>query len=117
MGFVMVLSYSRLLFLRFYLNAQMNNFLRGLVDAFSHFNGVARTLLYDTLVDRLVHRTELVTLEGDSYRLKEAKERAEQKAKKRSAQRRKRNQLDAVTTTRSQTSCRLHRLPALLDPR
>ena len=42
-----------------------------------------------TLVDRLIHRTELVTLEGDSYRLKEAKERAEQKAKKRSAQRSK----------------------------
>ncbi len=30
MAFVMVLSYSRHLFLRFYLNAAMNNFLRGL---------------------------------------------------------------------------------------
>jgi DNA replication protein DnaC len=43
------------------------------------------------LVDRLVHRAEMITIEGDSYRLKEAKdrdalratERAEKKAKKR----------------------------------
>ena len=41
-----------------------------------------------TLVDRLVHRCELVTIEGDSYRLKESKEearrRAQQRAEKRS---------------------------------
>ncbi|MFQ5937924.1 MAG: ATP-binding protein, partial [Acidiferrobacterales bacterium] len=29
-----------------------------------------------TLVDRLIHRSELISLEGESYRLKEAKERA-----------------------------------------
>jgi len=29
-----------------------------------------------TLVDRLVHRSEIVSIEGESYRLKEAKERA-----------------------------------------
>ena len=29
-----------------------------------------------TLVDRLVHRSEIIEIEGDSYRLKEAKERA-----------------------------------------
>jgi hypothetical protein len=29
-----------------------------------------------TLVDRLVHRSEILTLAGDSYRLKEAQERA-----------------------------------------
>ena len=33
-----------------------------------------------TLVDRLVHRSEIVKIEGDSYRLKEAKERAATKA-------------------------------------
>ncbi len=33
-----------------------------------------------TLVDRLVHRSELVEIEGNSYRLKEAKERAATKA-------------------------------------
>ena len=36
-----------------------------------------------TLVDRLVHRSEIITLEGESYRLKEAKERAAHKAKSR----------------------------------
>ena len=37
-----------------------------------------------TLVDRLVHRAEILTLNGKSYRLKEAQERAESKAKSRS---------------------------------
>ncbi len=35
MGFVAVLSWSRQIFLRFYLGAHMENFLRGHVDAFS----------------------------------------------------------------------------------
>ena len=34
MGFVMVLSYSRRIFLRFYLDAGMSNFQRGHVEAF-----------------------------------------------------------------------------------
>lgn len=38
-----------------------------------------------TLIDRLLHRAEIVALEGESYRLKEAKERAAQKANKRAA--------------------------------
>jgi len=33
-----------------------------------------------TLVDRLIHRAEIITIDGDSYRLKEAKERAALKA-------------------------------------
>jgi len=37
MGFVMVLSYSRRIFLRFCLNAQMDSFLRGHVEAFDAF--------------------------------------------------------------------------------
>ena len=36
-----------------------------------------------SLIDRLVHHAEIVNLEADSYRLKEAKERAELKNKKR----------------------------------
>ncbi len=40
-----------------------------------------------TIIDRLVHRCELVTLEGDSYRLKESRE----DAKKRADRRRKRS--------------------------
>jgi DNA replication protein DnaC len=42
-----------------------------------------------TLIDRLVHRAEILALEGKSYRLKEAEERAAQKAKARSTPARK----------------------------
>jgi hypothetical protein len=40
-----------------------------------------------TLVDRLLHRSELIVIDGSSYRLKEATERATAKAKTRSAKR------------------------------
>lgn len=43
-----------------------------------------------TLVDRLIHRSEIVNLEGDSYRLREAKEQAELRAKRRKAKASKR---------------------------
>ena len=43
-----------------------------------------------TLVDRLVHRAEIVALDGKSYRLKEATERARQKAKSRTSARKAR---------------------------
>ncbi len=36
-----------------------------------------------TLIDRLVHRSEIIAINADSYRLKEAKERAQRKAKDR----------------------------------
>jgi len=36
-----------------------------------------------TLVDRLVHRSELVVIEAESYRLKEAQERTEQRSRSR----------------------------------
>lgn len=38
-----------------------------------------------TLVDRLVHRSEILTLTGDSYRLKEAQERAARRKPQRAA--------------------------------
>jgi DNA replication protein DnaC len=41
-----------------------------------------------TLIDRLVHNAEIVTIEGASYRLKEAKELAGQRAKERAQRRR-----------------------------
>jgi DNA replication protein DnaC len=40
-----------------------------------------------SLVDRLLHNAEIVALEGDSYRLKEARERTEQRARQRRAAR------------------------------
>jgi DNA replication protein DnaC len=36
-----------------------------------------------TIIDRLVHKAEILTIEGDSYRLKEARERAAHKSKAR----------------------------------
>jgi transposase len=56
MGFVMVLSYSRRVFLRFCLNAQMDSFLRGHVEAFIAFGGLARTALYDNLKSVVLER-------------------------------------------------------------
>lgn len=56
MGFVIVLSYSRRIFLRFCLNAQMDSFLRGHVLAFIAFGGLARTLLYDNLKSVVLER-------------------------------------------------------------
>jgi transposase len=40
-AFVMVLSYSRQIFLRFFLDARMESFLRGHVAAFTAWNGCA----------------------------------------------------------------------------
>src|SRR3990167_3670528 len=56
MAFVMVLSYSRKIFLRFYLNAQMSNFLRGHVAAFEAFTGIPKVLLYDNLKSATLER-------------------------------------------------------------
>lgn len=56
MAFVMVLSFSRMTFLRFYLDARMPNFIRGHVDSFGFFGGVPRTLLYDNLKSAVLER-------------------------------------------------------------
>ena len=57
MAFVMVLSYSRHLFLRFYLGAAMPYFIRGHVDAFAWFAAVPRVLLYDNLRSAVLERS------------------------------------------------------------
>src|SRR3990167_7258330 len=56
MAFVMVLSFSRKIFLHFYLNAQMSNFLQGHVAAFDAFSGVPKVLLYDNLKSAVLQR-------------------------------------------------------------
>jgi transposase len=56
MAFVMVLSYSRQIFLRFCLDARMENFLRGHVAAFTAWQGVPRVLLYDNLKSAVLER-------------------------------------------------------------
>jgi len=62
MAFVMVLSYSRRIFLRFYLDAQMSNFLRGHIAAFEAWQGVPRELWYDNLKSVVQER------QGDAIR-------------------------------------------------
>lgn len=56
MAFVMVLSWSRDIFLQFYVNQQMENFLRGHVAAFTHWQGVSRVCLYDNLKSAVLER-------------------------------------------------------------
>mgnify|MGYP003336195961 CR=1 FL=1 len=56
MGLVAVLSWSRQIFLRFYLGAHMENFLRGHVDAFTAWGGVPRVALYDNLKSAVLER-------------------------------------------------------------
>ncbi len=56
MAFVMVLSFSRQIFLRFYLNQRLENFLRGHVAAFNAWNGVPRVCLYDNLKSAVLER-------------------------------------------------------------
>ena len=56
MAFVMVLSHSRQIFLRFCLDARMENFLRGHVAAFTAWGGVPRVLLYDNLKSAVLER-------------------------------------------------------------
>jgi transposase len=56
MAFVMVLSFSRKIFLHFYLNQRIENFLRGHEEAFKAFGGVPRVVLYDNLKSCVVER-------------------------------------------------------------
>ena len=65
-AFVMVLSYSRMIFLRFFLDARMDSFLRGHVEAFVAFGGAARVVLYDNLKSAVLER------QGDAIRFNPA---------------------------------------------
>lgn len=56
LAFVMVLSYSRSIFLRFYLGQQGENFLRGHEAAFNVWGGVVRIVLYDNLKSAVLER-------------------------------------------------------------
>ena len=56
MGFVMVLSYSRKIFLRFYFNQNMSSFLMGHEAGFEAFGGVPRVCLYDNLKSAVIER-------------------------------------------------------------
>lgn len=56
LAFVMTLSWSRHIFLRFYPGCSMPYFLRGHVDAFEFFGKVPRKLLYDNLKSAVLER-------------------------------------------------------------
>lgn len=62
MAFVMVLSYSRKVFLHFFLNARTENFLYGHELAFNYFAGSPRVVLYDNLKSAVLDR------QGDAVR-------------------------------------------------
>jgi transposase len=54
--FVMTLSWSRALYLEFFFDQTMESFLRGHVNAFRSFTGLARILLYDNLKSAVLER-------------------------------------------------------------
>ena len=62
MAFVMVLSWSRRIYLQFFLDARMESFLRGHAGAFEAFGGAPRVLLYDNLKSAVLER------QGDAIR-------------------------------------------------
>jgi transposase len=66
MAFVMVLSYSRRIFLRFFLDARMDSFLFGHAEAFRAFHGLTRVVLYDNLKSAVLER------QGDAIRFNPA---------------------------------------------
>lgn len=55
-AFVMTLSWSRGMWLQFFFDMQMANFIRGHVNAFNYFGGVARKTLYDNLKSAVIDR-------------------------------------------------------------
>lgn len=55
-AFVMVLSYSRAVYLEFFLGQNHANFLRGHENAFAFFGGVARANVYDNLKSAVLER-------------------------------------------------------------
>jgi len=61
-AFVMVLSHSRMLFVRFFLGQTQSLFLQGHEHAFAFFGGVPKVLLYDNLKSAVLERV------GDAIR-------------------------------------------------
>ena len=56
MAFVLVLSYSRYAFVRFYLNASLANLIRGHVEAFRALGGGTKIVLYDNMKSVVLER-------------------------------------------------------------
>ena len=58
MAFVLVLSYSRYLYVEFFLNARMDSFLSGHVHALEQWQGCPRVILYDNLKSAVLDRQQ-----------------------------------------------------------
>ncbi|MFM0008361.1 hypothetical protein PQR57_46615 [Paraburkholderia dipogonis] len=56
MAFVMVLSWSRQIYLRFFLDARMDSFLAGHAGAFAAWSGLPRIIKYDNLRSAVLER-------------------------------------------------------------
>jgi len=56
MAYVMVLSWSRQIFLQFYVNQKTDSFLRGQVAAFTAFKGVPKVCLFDNMKTAVLER-------------------------------------------------------------
>ncbi len=54
--FLMTLSYSRALYLEFFFDQTMENFLRGHLHAFEYWHGQPRVILYDNLKSAVLER-------------------------------------------------------------
>lgn len=62
LAFVMVLSWSRMVFVKFFLDCRIGNLLRGHAEAFAFFGGVPRVILYDNPKNIVLERV------GDAIR-------------------------------------------------
>ncbi len=62
-AFVLTLAHSRAMYVEFFLDQRLENFLRGHVRAFSHFGGTPRTIATDNL------RSVVLERRGDVFRL------------------------------------------------
>lgn len=62
-AFVMTLAHSRAIYVEFFLDQKLENFLRGHVRAFNHFGGVPRSIATDNL------RSVVLERRGDAFRL------------------------------------------------
>ena len=67
MAFVMVLSYSRAIFLQFFLGAKLHCFLEGHAEAFKWFDGVSRCCLYDNLKSVVIERSGSLVRFNDTF--------------------------------------------------
>lgn len=69
-AFVMTLSYSRRIFLRYFLGMKMREFQQGFAEAFEFFGGVPRKILIDNLKSGVTERVQqLVRFNEDFLRL------------------------------------------------